>query len=268
MQGEQAKGKDSYEASDLIIPRVALSQGISPQVMQGLCDNGNFWHTINEEDLGDELEVAVLLHRKQWTLWRPLHEGGGVIARASDGKHWDADFDVEVAPYKEMPKKKVRYSAKKGDVVSREVGLGRWGTMDPENEDSGPAATLSHIFLMRALRRMDLGPFVVFLQKSSESVARQLLTKIQLSQAPAIYGTVYLMGHKSAQNSAAQEYNQYSFAASGFVGDEATYRQLEQEHELYKGTSFRTNDEDAQEDGGPSGSGAGAGAPDNSDDKY
>lgn len=266
MQGEEKQGKDSYDASDLIIPRVALSQGISPQVMDGRCDNGHFWHTINEEDLGDELEVVPLLHRKQWTLWRPLHEGGGVIARASDGRTWDADFDVEVAPYKEMPKKKVRYAAKKGDVVSREVGLGRWGSMDPDNEDSGPAATLSHIFLFRAPRRMDLGPFIVFLQKSSEQVAKQLLTKIQLSVAPTIFGQVYLMKPKGAQNNAGQEYNQYAFTANGFVGDETLYREFQKEHELYKGSSFRTNDDDAQEDGGPASDGK---APaDTKDDSY
>lgn len=261
-------GKDSYDASDLIIPRVALLQGISPPVMQGLAENGQFWHTINEVALGDGLRVTPLLHRKQWTLWRPLHAGGGVIARASDGAHWDADFDVEVAPYKEMPKKLVRYAAKKGDVVSREIGLGAWGSADPENSDSGPAATLSHIFLFRALDFLDLGPFIVFLQKSSERVAKQLLTKIHTDRAP-IYGQVLEMGHVTESNKAGQEYNQYTFRKDGWVMDEPTFREFEREHQLYKTTSFRTNDEDAQDEGGPGDNGGGAGSgTDDKEDKY
>lgn len=250
-------GKDSYDASDLIIPRVALLQGISPPVMQGLAENAQFWHTINEVSLGGELKVSVLLHRKQWTLWKPLHEGGGVIARASDGAHWDADFNVEIAPYKEMPKKKVKYQGKKGDPISRDVGLGMWGSMDPENEDSGPAATLSHIMLMRAHNYLDFGPFVVFLQKSSEKTAKQLLTKLQIDKAP-IYGQQYIMGSIVATNGAGQDYNQYTFRKDGWVQEEGLFREFQKEHELYKGTSFRTNDDDAQEDGGVAGGDDGA----------
>lgn len=268
MQNAENTGKDSYDATDLIIPRVALSQGISPQVMSGECENAHFWHTINEVDLGEKLRVVPLLHRKQWTLWNPLHMGGGVIARASDGKTWDADFDVQVAPYKEMPKKLVRYHGKKGDPVSRDVGLGKWGSADPENEDSGPAATLSHIFLFRALDHLDLGPFIVFLQRSSEKVAKEFLTKLQIDKAP-IFGQVYEMTSKTATNGAGQEFNQYKFAKAGYVPTAELFAEFEGEHVLYKGTSFRTNDDDAQDEGGLAGGGdAGGSAKDSKDDSY
>lgn len=265
MQGADS-GKDSYDASDLIIPRVTLLQGISPPVMAGLGENAHFWHTINEADLGETLRVVPLVHRKQWTLWRPLHEGGGTIARATDGHHWDTDIDIEVAPYKEMPKKKVRYIAKKGDMVSRDHGLGMWGTMDPDNEDSGPAATLSHVFLMRAIDMPELGPFIVFMQKSAEKVAKTFLTKIQIDQAP-MYGQIYQIGHTTETNSAGQEYNGYSFRKDGYVPDQASFEFFAKERETYNTTNFRTNDDDAQNEGGDGNSG-GAGAPDSKNDEY
>lgn len=263
-----ASGKSSFDASDLIIPRVALMQGISPPVMQGLVENAHFWHTINEEDLGTQLQVVCLVHRKQWTIWRPLHEGGGVIARASDGKTWDSDFSVEVAPYKDMPKKKVTYAGKKGDVVSREVGLGRWGTVDPDNEDSGPAATLSHIFLFRALDHMEVGPFIVFCQKTAEKVAKQLLTKINLADTVPIYGQVFTMGSVVDSNPAGQDYNQYTFRKNGFIQGEELFRSLEKQHAMYDETAFRTNDEDAQAEDSTAGDKGGPAAPDTSGDKY
>lgn len=269
MRGDD-QGKDSIDSSDLIIPRVALMQGISPAVMAGQAENGEFYHTINEEGMGSVLRVVPILHRRQWTLWRPLHEGGGVIARASDGMHWDEDFDVEVAPYKDMPKKKVRYTAKAGDVVSRDIGLGKWGSADPENPDAGPAATLSHILLFCSLEHLDMGPFVVFLQKSSERAAKMLLTKIKMDTKTPIYGQVYEMSKVNAQNNAGQEYNQYAFKRNGWVPSEELYRQFLEMHQMYKTTQFRTNDEDAQHEEGLGGgeSAPGGGASDSADDSY
>lgn len=275
MQGA-AKGMGDVDTEDLIIPRVALMQGISPAVMAGQVEQAHFWHTIMEEDLGTSLKVTPILRRKRYTLWNPVHAGGGVLARATDGKHWDSDFDVQVAPYKDFPKRMVRYAAKAGDLVGREHGLGKWGSADPENPDSGPAATVSHVFLMRALEWMDLGPFIVFLQRSSEGVARDFMTKIKFLEDGSgvpMYGQVYNMTSDTAQNDAGQEYNKYKFARlSGddqFVQDEALFTQLMEEHISYKGTRFRTNDEDAQGEEGTGGSSGGsAAAPDSKDDKY
>lgn len=267
MQGA-ASGKDNIGMDDLIIPRVALMQGISPPVMQGIADNATFWHTINEEVLGTELGVIPILHRKQWTIWKPTWQGGGVIARSSDGKTWDADFSGEIQPYKDMPKKLVKVEGKKGDPVGRDVGYGRWGTMDPDNEDSGPMATLSHVVMMVAPDRMDFGPFIVFLQRSSERVAREFLSKIQIDKAP-IYGQQYVMGSRVVPNGAGQEYNQYTFRKNGHVQDEELFFELQRMHELYKSVSFRTNDENAQEEAGAAGEGAGeAPAKDGGEDKY
>lgn len=272
MQGLE-KASDEFDNEDLIIPRVALLQGISPAVMAGEAANGHFWHTIMEEDLGDVLRVVPILYRKQYTLWNPLHMGGGVIARASDGKHWDTDFDVQVAPYKDFPKKLVRYTAKKGDAVGRGVGLGAFGSADPENPDSQPAATLSHVFMMMSLDHLGLGPFIVFLQRSSDPVARQLISRIKTVEngpmkAP-MWGQIFSVTSKTVPNNAGQEYNQYQFKPDGFVANPETFSQFTDMRTAYQDTRFRTNDEDADLDDKAAGSGNGAGAaPDAKDDKY
>lgn len=273
MQDNAGDGKEDIDNSDLIIPRVALLQGISPPVMAGLGENGHFWHTINEVDLGDELTIVPIVYRKQVTLWSPLHMGGGIIARSSDGKTWDSDFDVMVAPYKDFPKKTVRYAAKKGDSVGVPnvpgSGLIAWGSQDPENEDSGPAATVSHVIVCRALDHMDLGPFAIFLQRSAERVGKELVTKIKTDKAP-IYGQVLKLTKRTATNDASQEYNKPHFAKAGWVTDEQVFLALKAEHEMFKTTSFRLNDEDAATEGGAEGGGSTSGpaAKDAKDDKY
>lgn len=268
-------GKGDIDNADLIIPRVALLQGISPAVMAGLAENGHFWHTINEVSLGDTLRIVPLIYRKQITLWNPLHMGGGIIARSSDGKTWDSDFDVMVAPYKDMPKKLVNYKAKKGDSVGIAnvpgSGLIAWGSADPENEDSGPAATVSHVIIARALDFLDMGPFAVFLQRSAERTGKELVTKIKTDKAP-IYGQQLVMSRRGGQNDAGQEYNKYHFAKDGWVQDEELFKMFQNEHETFQTTSFRTNDEDAlREEAGTGGGDADAGSPpagDSKDDKY
>lgn len=270
MQGA-TDGKEDIDNADLIIPRVALLQGISPSVMAGLGENGHFWHTINEMDLGPELEIVPIIYRKQVTLWNPLHMGGGIIARSSDGKVWDSDFDVQVAPYKDLPKKLVRYAAKRGDSVGLPnvpgSGLTAWGSADPENEDSGPAATVSHVFICRALDHMDIGPFAIFLQRSAERVGKELVTKIKTDKAP-IYGQVLKLTCRTVPNDAGQEYNKPHFAKAGWVQDEATFRALMEEHNVFKTTSFRVNDEDAMAEGGEPGAGSAGSAADTKDEGY
>lgn len=267
MRDDARDGKENIDTSDMIIPRVGLMQAISPEVMDGRAASGNFFHTINEEDLGPKLKIVMLHHSKRYTLWMPRHAGGGIIARASDGQHWDADFSVEFAPYKDQPKKKVKYEAKKGDAVGRDVGLGRWGTMDPDNEDSGPAATLSHVFVARCLEHMELGPFVIFLQRSGEPVARQLLSKIQIANAP-IYGQIFEMTSKQASGDSG-DYNQYAFAKDGFVVDEAMYTEFKEQNGVYRRLGVKTNEE-APDEGGNGGGGGGkeAAAPDAKGDTY
>lgn len=272
MQGA-AKADTGFDNSDLIIPRVALMQGISPPVMAGEVENAHFWHTIMEQDMGTDIDVVPILYRRQFTLWNPIHAGGGVIARASDGRHWDADFEAVVAPYKDFPKKTVKYSGKAGDLVGKDIGYGVWGSMDPENPDSGPAATVSHVFMMRSLQHFDLGPFIVFLQRSSERVARDLMTKIKLlqdgSQRVPMYGQVYRLTSKVVPNDAGQEYNQYKFLPNGFVPTAEMFEQLAAEHAEYKETRFRTNDDAAQgEDSGGARGGSGPAEEDSKDDRY
>jgi len=267
MQQDAADGKENIDQSDLITPRVALMQAISPEVVEGKASSGDFWHTINEVVLGTTLRLVVVHHSKRYTMWRPRHAGGGIIARATDGRHWDTDFKESFAPYKDRPKYVVEYEAKKGDLVSKDAGLGRWGTLDPDNEDSAPAATLSHVLVCVALDHMELGPFVVYLQRSAEGVGRQLMTKVKLDKAP-IYGQVYVMGSR-VQPSDGGDFNNYTFTKDGYVMEEELYAELKSMNAMFTEMGVKTNEE-APEDVSDANGGEGGGnnAKDGADDKY
>ena len=237
-------GKENISRDDMIIPRVALTQAVSPEAMDGRCEIGNFWHTVLEEDLGSEIDVIILHQSKRYTLWNPRHSGGGVLARASDGKKWDADYEGEIQPYKDDKKTKTKISIKAGDKVGRDIGLGKWGTLDPKNEDSPPAATLSYVLVCMMPDRPDVGPFVILLQRSAEPIARNLLTKINLDAAP-LYGQVYSVSSKD-QASDSGGFKQFVFNKNGHVQDPDVYTLVKELHEQFKSSDVKFDENAAQ----------------------
>lgn len=229
MREDARMGKDSISNEDMIVPRVALMQAIHSEVQEGKAEAGHFFHTVMEEDMGPEVRLVVIHHSKRYTLWRPRHEGGGVLARASDGVNWDQPGEFEISPYKDRPKYRVKLDT--GRKVGPDVGLGKWGTLDPENPDSPPAATLTHVLVCADLDNLDRGPFVVLLQRSAMKVAKGLLSKIKVDSAP-IYGQIYKMGARF-ETSPSGDFNQYTFTKAGHVDTAELYNFLKEQYQTF-----------------------------------
>jgi len=125
--------------------------------------------------------------------------------------------------------------------VGPDIGLGRWGTLDPDNPDSPPAATLTHVLVCADLDNMDRGPFVVLLQRSAMKVAKGLLSKINVDTAP-IFGQVYKMSARS-ETTASGDYNQYVFTKAGHVDTVEMYNFLKEQHQSFHaaGVKFDEN---------------------------
>lgn len=238
-----ASGKENIDSGDMIIPRLALTQSVSDPVEEGLISAGKFWHTILEEDWGAMVEDLVVLHySKRYVLWSPRHMGGGILARASDGRNWDEQFiglEWEIQPYKDQPRHKVKWQID-SPAVGRDVGLGKWGTTDPANPDSSPAATLTHVLVCVSLSRMDQGPFTILLQRTAEKVGKDLLTKINLDKAP-IYGQVYKLT-ATQENSASGDYYNYKFAKAGHVGTAEEYEFCKEWNRQLSTMAFKIDD--------------------------
>lgn len=242
MQADAADGKENIGNDDIIIPRVALMQSVSDEVEAGKIRAGNFLHILLEEDMGTAIDdIVIVSHSKRYVLWSPRHEGGGILARASDGKTWDEAFqgmEFEVAPSKDRPRYKVKWKVE--GEVGRDVGLGAWGSSDPENPDSSPAATLTHVLVCVSLSRLEMGPFTILLQRTAEKSARELLTKIRLDKAP-LYGQVYRLSSTQSSGPSGDFYN-YSFSKNGHVQELELYQQTQAMYESFRGKALKVDD--------------------------
>lgn len=250
MKQDEGKGKKNIDSGDMVIPRVALTQSLSEAVEEGKVAPGHFWHNLLEEDLGTELDIVVVHHSKRYVLWSPRHMGGGILARASDGKNWDAQFVGEkftVKPSKDRPRYEVTWEIDSPEV-GRDVGLGAWGTSDPAEPDSPPAATLTHVLVCFVPDRPEIGLFTILLQRTAERVGKDLLTKINLDKAP-IYGQVYTVTAKT-DNSASGDYFNYKFTKNGYVMDAELYEEFKKMNAQFDEEGVKVDDSKDGEGGG------------------
>lgn len=257
MRESAGKGTEDWSSTDYEMPRIKLIQGISPelQTYDGL-KAGDFFHTIAEIGLGSELTVVPIHFSKRFVLWRPRPpiDQGGILARADDSVHWvpaDAEFKVKI------DKKGTEVIWRTARTVA-ESRLANWGTYDPSDPNSQPAATESHVVVVALPDYPELSPVALFMQRASIGTVRRLRGKLKISGAP-IYGTKFLMS-SILETSSAGQFNNYTFTAAGFVEDQDQYETYEQMYESFKATGVQIRDLEQAQSDEPAGGGVDAAA--------
>jgi len=71
---------DNFDQSDVVVPRVKLSQALSEEV-EAFEDAkaGTFWHTGFDINLGSEFEFVICARKKKYMLVAPLEDGQGIL---------------------------------------------------------------------------------------------------------------------------------------------------------------------------------------------
>jgi hypothetical protein len=252
MQGMRGQGTERLGQGDIETPRLKLLQSVSPECEEfDEAKSGEFWHSVAEVSLGAEVRIVPLFIDMRAILWRPRHEGGGILARADDGVHWTPpNATFEVRPFKDN-KKTVKWSTKPTVAAS---GLLEWGSADPEDPNSQPAATRMYNMAVALPDFPELGLGVVTLQRSGIRVARKFLGKLKLMSVPS-FGCYFTMGRVKDQNPSGDTFFNYSFTAAGHVQDEEEFLQYKELYEGFKAMGLNIKDlESAQDEGAIDGS--------------
>jgi hypothetical protein len=242
MRDDVDMGKEGIGQQDMDLPRLKLIQGTSKELQ--LFDDlrpGHFFHTASETIFDDAFRVVPIFMDRQYILWRPLEDGGGILARTLDGQHWNP----AVGEFK------VKLDRKDGgDEVIWKVantveqsGLANWGPMNPKNNDSPPAATLMYNFLLAFPDYPDLMPAVLTFQRASIKVGRKFMTKLKTVRTP-LFGSVFELSSVEDHNSANQDFKNISIVGAGVVEDPDLYQMYKDLHLSIAGKGLSIKDID------------------------
>jgi len=249
MRGEQNTGVMGIDQEDVALPRISLLQALSPQVSDGSGRPGEYYHLLSEDNLGKSFRMIPVLVTKSYLLWRPRNAGGGLLARADDGVHWspaDAEFTFEVDG------KRITWRTAKTVKESR---LDTWGSFDPSNPQSLPAATKLLNVLAYLPDYPNLSPSIVSLQRALLKPGRKFVGRLQMSQAPT-YGMIFNVGSEKIP-SPKGEFMSPTFTSDGFVQDKDLFNRLKEMNEHFRNVGVKVTEKGLDEESEQSGEGAG-----------
>lgn len=256
MQDKQGAGTDHLDTKDMEVPRIKLIQAISPEVTEHTnAMAGEFWHTLAEESFGRKVSIVPIYIDKRFILWRPRKAGGGILARADDGTNWNppnTDFTITLPETKknvtwrtggDIVDEQGRVTAKNVGTVAAS-GLDQWGSYDPDNTSSQPAATLMYTMVVAMPDYPDYGFAQLTLQRGSVSVAKNLIAKLKLNSKPS-YGRVFSLESVEDQNSSGDPFFNFRFTADGYVQNEDAYNAYEALYKQFSRTGLNIKDIDS-----------------------
>jgi hypothetical protein len=236
-----AKLQDNFGAEDVVLPRIKLLQGMSTEVgnFPGAVP-GVFWHTGFDQALGNSFKFVICSRNKKYLLVAPINDGQGILARADDARNWDREGSWEVA-IDPKAKRKVTWTIEDKSVEHSDVA--RWGSSDPADPDSPPAATLFYDYLVILPDHMDLGPCVLSLARSQIKRGKKGLNdKISLhASAGRPMQAIVFSANVQNESGPAGPYFGHQFVQSGFA-PEAVYKQAVKLSEVMK--SYKVADEE------------------------
>jgi len=180
----RSEGLEDLDKNDFKRPRLILLQPLSPQVKTyaGKAIPGQFWHTGANVSLGSEFKGIMLKANKRVILWKPRWDGGGMLAFSPNGKDWvmGGNQEFTVRPSKDSKSTTVWKTGK--DVLSSK--LLDWGSSNPSEPDSQPAASLVYEYLFYLIDRPDLSPVVLGCYKTAITNAKQFNTNLMGLRRP------------------------------------------------------------------------------------
>lgn len=250
MTGKAGLGTEALSGSAFSPPRLKMSQALSPELetMAGL-KAGNFFNSMSEMVYGEKVEIIPCFLTESYLLFAPRIPGstGGLLARADDGVHWNVpqgQFEVT------LDKKGNKAVWKMAPTVAQS-GLANWGTFDPSDKNSPPAATHSINLVCLVASDLNSGPMVFSFVRSALKNGKKFASNLKMSRVPA-FGRLFELSAAKV-NGPAGDYYEPRTKAIGFVQDQSVYKLAESVYEMSaeRGVQVNLGDDEAGPQGAP-----------------
>lgn len=234
-------GFGNVSAQDMIVPRLKLLQGLSPEVKENPRKyiQGEFYHTILADMLGETIRVVPLQIMRTIELWAPRDSNEGLLARSMDGMHWDKphqEFTVRLKSGRKAIWKT------KGSVG--ESGLAEFGTSEPGNPKSPPAASLTYRTALYMPEHAEVSPCLMISSRMATRAIQDLITRVNarhIGGTPFYCQQYQLIATKQVRGP--NEFYVPSFRNEGNVTDRDLKAHLESLSQTMATLNIRTQDD-------------------------
>jgi len=176
-----------------------------------------------------------------------------ILARADDGVHWsppNVEFDVQLE--KRYGSHRVKWKTAR---TVQQSGLDQWGTYNPQDPNSPPAATLMYNFLLAFPDHPDLVPAVLTFQRSALKSGKKFNTKLATimgskTHGYPMFGLVFQFSSFQDSNAVGQTFYNVQATGYGKITDPVTYNDYKNMYETFAQTGLNIKDiEDVQTEG-------------------
>jgi hypothetical protein len=193
-------GTEDIGSDEINIPRLKLGQDMSKEVQGGDIERGDLFLNVSGEIIvpaGEKLPFTVIKRYREFILWRPQKDGGGILARAHatntpEGVRyvWDkpnSSFDVKVEG-------KVKVTWTIGKYVDEltvdgpdgtKISIADWGSEIPGDKESNKAATEHHNYVV-ALPTRDNLVAALSLSRTASPKAKDFNALLKMSSKPMV----------------------------------------------------------------------------------
>lgn len=240
-------GTENIGREDMQTPRLKLISSVNKELQSyNELRPGMFFHDASESILSGPIRVVPLYIDKRYILWRPRDDGGGILARADDAVHWsppNTSFTVK------LDRKDGGHTItwKTADTVAASR-LAEWGTMNPDDSQSQPAATEMYNVVFAFPDNPELEPAVFTFQRGSIKAGRAFNTKVKTIRAP-IFSQIHVLNSVVDTNNRNQDYYVPELKAQSLIADEEVFNQYRMYWESMSKSGLTVKDlESAQED--------------------
>lgn len=241
-------GTEDIGRDEILSPRLKLMQGLSPELQDyNELRPGHFLHTTDELILTEPTRCVIIIRDTRYILWRPRDSGGGILARADDGINWSpAQGEFTVQLDKKDGGGTVTWKMAPTVIKS---GLHNWGTSNPKDPGSPPAATRMFNYLLAFPDYPEVMPAVLTLQRSSEKQGKDLNGRLLRSSSFPIFGLQFTLSSFQDTNSKGQDFMNVRMESAGRLPEQDLFQQYAEMHMSLKQSGLRMRDEETlQED--------------------
>jgi hypothetical protein len=194
--GIAGKGFEQLTREDLILPRLALLQPLSPEVVDQGQKAGTLHLTLSNRNFGPTVTITPILHFRSRVKWFPKDDGGGQDCASNDAK---------------VPRDPNKYSA-----TCAACEHSQW-TKDKKGNDAGPACTLYENFI--CLINDEVEPVIIPMGVTKAKPARKFFSMAALKGGD-MFDHQYKLGVVQEKNSKGQSYFNYTVSDIGKKTDE------------------------------------------------